>query len=147
MQQSLVFICRTSFFSAFRQPAITYDLPTAQSISLTPPVDVYGRAGCVVVLHHQQYEREASSSMDVKGVSTTSSMSVKSFFPPQAVFGHTVYLGAACLPLNVVENQTRARSSVPTKVGEWCAAFAALGGRGLYIGKYPPPRGGGINMA
>ncbi len=26
-----------------------------------------------------------------------------------------VYLGAACLPLNVLENQTRARSSVPAK--------------------------------
>ncbi len=29
-----------------------------------------------------------------------------------------VYLGAACLPLNVVENQTRARSSVPAKQGK-----------------------------
>jgi hypothetical protein len=28
-----------------------------------------------------------------------------------------VYLGAACLPLNVLENQTRARSSVPAKQG------------------------------
>ncbi len=31
------------------------------------------------------------------------------------VFETDVYLGAACLPLNVVENQTRARSSVPAK--------------------------------
>ncbi len=40
-----------------------------------------------------------------------------------------VYLGAAwaCLPLNVLENQTRARSSVPAKPeGEWRAALAAL---------------------
>ncbi len=38
-----------------------------------------------------------------------------------------VYLGAACLPLNVLENQTRARSSVPAKQeGEWRAALAAL---------------------
>ncbi len=50
---------------------------------------------------------------------------------------YNVYLGAACLPLNVVENQTRARSSVPTKVGEWCAAFAALGGLTQKKG-YPP---------
>ncbi len=48
-----------------------------------------------------------------------------------------VYLGAACLPLNVVENQTRARSSVPTKIGEGCAAFAALGGLTQKKG-YPP---------
>ncbi len=40
---------------------------------------------------------------------------------------HFVYLGAACLPLNVLENQTRARSSVPAKQrGEWGAALAAL---------------------
>jgi hypothetical protein len=41
--------------------------------------------------------------------------SLKSDLSNATIFN--VYLGAACLPLNVVENQTRARSSVPAKQG------------------------------